>query len=441
MIFSWLARSYLAVGKTNQAIDAGRIAIKKSPQLISGYQTLTDVLLQTRQTNEAIKLLTNAAKPTNSDALFLINLGELFTKVIPASSKEADVVKQRGLEVLHRAAALKLTNPNHRHKLADNFAKFGDITKAGEIYLKLLDEFRDVELMRDTLREKLANLYLQSSDKTKASEQLEAIVRDNPTRYPEAWYYLGAFASDAKDYAKAVEYFNRALVVNPEFEKVYYELALAQMNMDQSGEALKTIEKAGQKFPNSFDVEFFTGLAFARMKNYSDAVKHFSKAEMLGEASQTKRLNHLFYFQVGTAYERNHDHEQAQKYLKRCLELSPDFSEALNYLGFMWADRGENLTKAREMIEKAVKLEPKNAAYIDSLGWVLFKLNENELALEQLLKAAELSEEPDAVVYDHIGDVYRAMKQNEKAREAWKKSLSLEPNKEVQKKLQANSTL
>src|SRR3954451_21337222 len=56
-VFAWLARSYLAAGKTNLAMNASRSAIKKSPQVIGGYQTLTDLLLQSGQTNEVLKLL------------------------------------------------------------------------------------------------------------------------------------------------------------------------------------------------------------------------------------------------------------------------------------------------------------------------------------------------------------------------------------------------
>src|SRR5258708_26049702 len=101
----------------------------------------------------------------------------------------------------------------------------------------------------------------------------------------------------------------------------------------------------------------------------------------------------------------------------------------------MWADRGVKLQKAQELIEKAVRLGPKNAAYLDSLGWVLFKLNQPKEALPKLLKAIELSEEPDATLYDHLGDIYAALKEEDKAREAWRKSLSVEPNEAIQKKL------
>jgi Tfp pilus assembly protein PilF len=111
-------------------------------------------------------------------------------------------------------------------------------------------------------------------------------------------------------------------------------------------------------------------------------------------------------------------------------------AEALNYLGFMWADRGENLPKARAYIEKACKIEPKNAAYLDSLGWVLFKQNHPQDALPWLVKAVELSPEPDATILDHLGDVYLTLHQFSKAMESWKKSLAVEPNDDVKKKLQ-----
>jgi tetratricopeptide (TPR) repeat protein len=108
----------------------------------------------------------------------------------------------------------------------------------------------------------------------------------------------------------------------------------------------------------------------------------------------------------------------------------------MNYLGYMWAEHGENLEEARKLIAKAVKAEPKNAAYLDSLGWVLFKLNQPKEALDYVIKAVELSDPPDATVYDHLGDIYLALRQPEKAREAWRKSLSIEASDQVRKKLE-----
>ena len=136
--------------------------------------------------------------------------------------------------------------------------------------MQLLDEFRDVALMRDALREKLANLYLQSSDKTKLGTIGSHRARQ-PDTYPEAWYYLGSFAYDAKDYAKAAEYFSRAIIVRSRNGTGLLRIGRhADSIIDQAGEALKTLEKARAKFPNSFECwNFSRGSPFHGLKNYS----------------------------------------------------------------------------------------------------------------------------------------------------------------------------
>jgi len=117
------------------------------------------------------------------------------------------------------------------------------------------------------------------------------------------------------------------------------------------------------------------------------------------------------------------------------LKLKPDFAEALNYLGYMWAEQGEQLDRAHEMIAKALKLQPKNAAYLDSMGWVLFKQGKPKKALDYILKAVELTKEPDPTLFDHLGDIYAALNEMDKARDAWGKSLAAEKSEVIQKKL------
>ena len=45
----------------------------------------------------------------------------------------------------------------------------------------------------------------------------------------------------------------------------------------------------------------------------------------------------------------------------------------MNYLGYMWADRGERLEEAKKQIKKAVELEPKNPSYRLNLSSALAK--------------------------------------------------------------------
>src|SRR5262249_22809326 len=208
-------------------------------------------------------------------------------------------------------------------------------------------------------------------------------------------------------------------------------------------DALETLGRAREKFSRSsrnFVLEYFTAMAYSRHKDFTNAIAAFNAAEIIAQANNPKRLNESFYFQFGSACERNGDYAQAEKHFQKCLELAPNFAEAQNYLGYMWAEHGENLDRARELITKALNSEPKNAAYLDSMAWVLFKLNQPKEALPYILDAIKNSEEEDATVYDHLGDIYSALNQPDKAREGWQKSLSLENNETVRKKLEPGPT-
>jgi Flp pilus assembly protein TadD len=144
----------------------------------------------------------------------------------------------------------------------------------------------------------------------------------------------------------------------------------------------------------------------------------------------------MFYFQLGAAHERAGHLEEAESYLNKALELAPEDTETLNYLGYMWADKGVRLDEAKVLIERALKLEPKNAAFLDSLAWVLFRQQKFEEALAQMEAALANLQEPDATIYDHQGDILAALGRMDEARKAWAKSLELEPNDGIRRKLE-----
>jgi tetratricopeptide (TPR) repeat protein len=392
--------------------------------------------LSEKHTQEALNVLDEAARQPKPDADFLTGLSELYLSFGTQVPTQKAATKAKALAALDRAAQLKSFTPLQRLRLADGFNMLGEPEKAAHYYLEVLKDPPDLPLIEERVRANLSDIYLRSSDPQRAAEQLQAILRNEPTN-PQAHYYLGRLALKDKRTPEAADHFSKTILISPDFESAYYFLALAQIDMDKSSEALATLDKARRKFAQSFELEFYTGLAYTRQKAYAEALQHYIAAEVIAKATDPQRLEQGFYFQLGAAYERKGDLPQAESYFEKCLQLAPDFAEALNYLGYMWAEHGEKLDKAREMIEKALKAEPNNAAYLDSFAWVLFKQKQAQEALPYALKAAELSEKPDPTVYDHIGDIYAALHQSEKAREAWRKSLSLEPNEEIRKKVES----
>jgi tetratricopeptide (TPR) repeat protein len=379
--------------------------------------------------------LDDAAKTPDTDAEFLIGLSELYANIglqIPAQKTNAF---DKASAVLQRAEKMKLPDPQLRLRLADNFNVVGKDEEAAKIYRALLKESADAPLIRDSVRAKLADIYLHGHDSKQATEQLEAIIRDNPTD-AQAYYFLGSIAFDAKRYPQASDYFTKTLLLNPEFEPAYYDLASAQLGEEKVPEALATLDKVRKKFPLTFALEYLSAMAYSHQKNYTNAISHYTAAEVIASANEPKHLTDVFYFEVAATCERQGDFAQAEKYFEKCLALSPNFAEAQNYLGYMWVDRGEKLEQARTLIEKAVTAEPTNAAFLDSMAWALFKLDQPKPALDYIQRALKFSEQEDATLYDHLGDIYSALGQKDQAAEAWRKSLSLEKSEIVQKKLE-----
>jgi tetratricopeptide (TPR) repeat protein len=435
-IYARLGLVHEQLGHHDQALSANRAALNKAPGNLAAYQNLYVLYLKRKQAAEATKVLDQAARQPNTDAEFLIGLGELYANLTTQAPTQKVAITVKGLAVLNRAEKLNPPTSALKLRLADGFNVFGETAKAAALYVDLLKTMPDVPLLRDRIRAKLAEVYLRGKDHEQALKQLEALARDEPTN-PQLRYLLGTVAFEARQFPAAVEHFGKTILLSPEMETAYYHLAAAQIAMNKSTDALATLSKARQKFPANFVLEFWTGMAFSHEKAYAEAIQHFTAAEVIGKASEPERLDEGFYFQLGAAYERKGDLAQAETYFEKCLKLAPNFSEAMNYMGYMWAEHGMKLDEAKALIEKAVKAEPKNAAYLDSLGWVLFKLNQPKEALGHILKAVELSEEPDPTLFDHLGDIYAALNEPDKAREAWKKSVALEPNEQVKKKIEA----
>jgi tetratricopeptide (TPR) repeat protein len=403
--------------------------------LLAGYQNLFLGYLTHKHPQEALNVLDEAARQSKPDADFLAGVAELYMSLGAQVPAQKDATKAKALLALNRAAKLSPFTPLQRLKLADGFNLLGEPDKAAQLYLEVLKQPPDLPLIEERVRANLTNIYLRSSDHKRATEQLQAILRDDPDEPAGATITWAASRWRTRSRRRPPTISARQSCSARSSNRPITSWRWRRLTWIKASEALATLDKARQKFPQSFALEFYTALALSRQKSFAEALQHYVTAEVIAKATDPQQLDEGFYFQMGATCERKGDYAQAEKYFEKCLQLAPNFAEAMNYLGYMWAEHGEKLDKARELIEKALKAEPKNAAYLDSLAWVLFKQKQAQEALPYALKAAELTEKPDATVYDHIGDIYEALKQPEKAREAWRKSISLEPNEEVSKKL------
>ena len=151
--------------------------------------------------------------------------------------------------------------------------------------------------------------------------------------------------------------------------------------------------------PTTACVWLAIGQINVRLRRWKDAEDAFDKAEPLTPRRKTAPT---CSFCAASWPNGRSTTEPAEQYFRQALELDPDNTMTLNYLGYMLADKGDRLPEALKMIRKAVELEPMNGAYLDSLGWVYFKMGEYELAEENLRQAVD-RDQTDPTVHDAPG--------------------------------------
>jgi tetratricopeptide (TPR) repeat protein len=153
----------------------------------------------------------------------------------------------------------------------------------------------------------------------------------------------------------------------------------------------------------------------------AEAAATFAKVERLAQ-QKPELLDAGFYFEFGAALEQAGQPLRSEAALRRAIALNPDHHQALNYLGYMWAERGRNLKEAKTLIDRALELNPDNPAYLDSLAWALFKLGDHAGAQPLMVKA--LQQVPDdPILLEHYADILAALGRKPEAIENYRKAL------------------
>jgi tetratricopeptide (TPR) repeat protein len=243
-----------------------------------------------------------------------------------------------------------------------------------------------------------------------------------------------------------------ASMLDPEFDAVWLTWAQEQARLGQLQAARGALARISANSPylsraraveawlvfQSGDRDAGLGLAQAAAANGdADAVRNW--ADMLRGAGRHDEAEPLYdrliagdpenwrlLFSRAVARERLGRWREAEQDFLQALRLSPNQPDTLNYLGYMWVDRGERLEEGLAMIARALELRPQSGAIVDSLGWAYFRLGDYERAVDLLEHATEL-EPADPTIADHLGDAYWRVGRRTEARYQWRRALSFSP--------------
>ncbi len=125
-------------------------------------------------------------------------------------------------------------------------------------------------------------------------------------------------------------------------------------------------------------------------------------------------------------FESMGDLESLEKDLKKILQNEPDNADAMNALGYTWADHDMNLDQAYDYIMKAHAIKPKDKAILDSVGWVYFKKGDLASA-EKYLRLAVDGNLRDIESFQHLITVLKAMGKSDEVLEIEQQIIEIFP--------------
>jgi tetratricopeptide (TPR) repeat protein len=225
-------------------------------------------------------------------------------------------------------------------------------------------------------------------------------------------------------YDLAVETFARIPPESTAFHVAEIGRAEALYASDRKEAAIEVLQSLTRSHADLVVVHVALGDALRRDEQLAAAIKAYNAAIAL-IAEPSERHWGLFYSR-GICHERQAAWDAAEADFRKALALNPDQPQVLNYLGYSFVDRGQNLDEALDMIERAVAAQPDAGYIIDSLAWAYFRLGRYQDALAPMERASVL-EPVDAVVTDHLGDVYWSVGRRLEAQFQWRRALSFDP--------------
>ncbi|HEY6347062.1 MAG TPA: tetratricopeptide repeat protein [Bryobacteraceae bacterium] len=297
-----------------------------------------------------------------------------------------------------------------------------------------------IQIMKDLIASTQKPVYSKGERATRADlfNQLSAFYRDadqtelavdalrqaaevNPDKAADETLAAVETLSDAHEYNKAQQELDAALKKSPDDRSLRsrHAILLAEIGKTDQGvaEAKKLLSGKGGKE----DRDGYQTLAsvYDKGKKWDDMAKALDQEEKL---STTDAEKEDVIFVRGAMYERQKKIDLAEQQFHKVLEKDPDSAAALNYLGYMLADRNMRLQEALDYITRAVDKEPENGAYIDSLGWVYFRLGRLQEAEDNLRRAVQKTPH-DPTVHDHMAETLMREGKVREAMAQWQISL------------------
>ncbi|OEU70088.1 MAG: hypothetical protein BA863_00390 [Desulfovibrio sp. S3730MH75] len=411
IVTSQLGHIFLEQKKYAKALDTLKTipAKKRTPEILYSYAKASAGLGLTKQ---AIRSLQTAVKV---DPGYIEAWGELaYLYEMGKDYDAAEKIYTRMLEFPEVSSHIRL--------------------RLIELSLKLNNPDKGLSLVLEGPRStsfllEAAQLFLNGKFYGQASTILDIFAQKDVI--PDSYYFFKASIAyeGEEDPQKALNFLYKVQPDSDHYDRSLQFKSHLLIVLKKYDEAL-VVAKEGQKvFPDEPNFYMTEALIYNDMGD----LKKAEETLLRGDQNIPDSLDILF--QLGIMAEGKGDLDQTLAYMERIISMQPDHADALNFVGYILADRNEQLDRALVLISRANKLEPDNGYITDSLAWVLYRLGRYEEAWVQIKRAVSLRDkQPD--LWIHYGDIAVSMKYFKSAAKGYKRALKLDPeNSEAQRKL------
>jgi serine/threonine protein kinase/Tfp pilus assembly protein PilF len=232
---------------------------------------------------------------------------------------------------------------------------------------------------------------------------------------PAVQFLMGLIENGQNNYETAIQHFENALNLNPEYTRAHRIMARAYYNLGEKEEALKIYERIIEKEPDFWIGYNELALYHLDEGNWDQAIDNFKKAINL--TSQNSSL----YSNLGAVYFWQNKVDSAKIMFERSMAIEKNPLSAVNLATIYY--RNENYTEAADMYELVLENESfRNryeiwANYASAVEWSENMDGEEELYYTAIEKAEQQLEvnPKDVVVLSSIAAFHADLKNRDQA--------------------------
>lgn len=438
-----------AAGKDLEAADFLRKAVKIDPSKEDAYLHLALSLTRLFEYEEAVSTLKALVKLNPDSILGYYYLGRTYSQM--KLYREAIGYFSKVLEL----------RPEFDQAVIDKAATY----EAMEEYPQAIDTYRsliDHSEHRVAVLQRLTQLLLQQRRFVEALGYLHMAAKSGLGGM-ETERKIGLVHLELEQYDDAITVFGEMLKKDPSANNIRLYLGIAHEEKGELDEAFSEFGKIPPSAAQYFEAVSHRALILKEQGKADAAIAILKEAidanpgklelylnlstlyesmerpqaglEILLANEQQFQQEPRLHFRIGVLFDKIGKRTESIERMKQVLQLDPNDAQALNYLGYSYAEMGIHLEEALGYIKQAVVLRPRDAFILDSLGWAYFKLKRYDDAVEALEEAVSLVED-DSTIVEHLGDVYAVQRNTRKALRKYQRALELAPErKELAEKI------